>query len=140
LARAGDVPASFDEDDIGYPSHVITLAALGHLFDQFHDIFSGCTVEDEIRLEVLGKDRPRITEIELARYCEHHGYFDDETPETGPGLERVAVIGQADEIRDRLLDLLGDARLFTALVIATQSLQSPGLDDEDEEFDIEPEP
>src|SRR5699024_9019716 len=68
LSREGDAPASFGEDDIRYPSNLITLAGLGHLFDQFQDTLSGFTFEDEIRLELLGKDRPRITEIELARY------------------------------------------------------------------------
>lgn len=47
LAQADDVPARFDEDDEAYPSHLLTLAALGHLFERFHDANNGTDSDPE---------------------------------------------------------------------------------------------
>ncbi|HLS33159.1 MAG TPA: hypothetical protein VK039_06195 [Brevibacterium sp.] len=118
LSRAGDVPVRIDEDLEEYPAHLVTLAGLGHLFELFHEISSGGSPDLEPGVDLVGKYRPEITTIEIARYCEREGVVDRAFPETADGLLREAIGARAPELRRRLLELLGGGRLFTSLYIA----------------------
>lgn len=128
LARAGDVPAVLDQDDFDYPAHLITLAALGHLFERFHDVFSGTDGDDEVGIELDGIDRPEITSIEIGRYAERCGIYDTDHPETAHGILQAAIFEQTEFVRKRLLAIIGDGRLFTSLVVAARS--TPLVDDD----------
>ena len=129
LARAQDVPEQIDEDHEDYPSHLVTLSGLSHLFDLFQDVVSGGDAGLETDPDLLGEHRPAITTIEIARYCERHGLVDTQWPETATGLLREAIQDKALELRRRLRDHLGDAGLFTSLHLAGRPLQS--LEDEE---------
>lgn len=139
LAREGDVQAIVDESSRDYASQLITIAALGHLYDKFQDIYAGVQPGNDPLLGLLGDDRPAINQIELARYCERHGHYDDlEYPETAAGLEQVAVLSRTDEVQDRLSQLIGHARLFTSLVVAGSSMATAELDADDDDVEILP--
>lgn len=138
LVRAGDVPAELDEFDDDYASHIITLAALGCLYERFHDVYAGTEGHDELMIELIGTDRPDITDVDVARYCERHGYASGECPETGEGLLQVAVESRRVDVKFRLLELLGDGRLFTSLVVASRPDPEPELDENGEEIETEP--
>lgn len=117
LARAGDVPAEIDKDDPDYPHSLMTLAALGRLYDLFQQVLSGLSADLETNPDLVDEVRPRITTIELARYSEAEGVFDTEWPETGSGLLREAIRTRSEQICARLRELLGTARLFTSLFV-----------------------
>ncbi len=139
LAREGDVQAIVDESSSDYASQLITLAALGHLYDKFQDIYAGVQPEDDLLIELLGDDRPAINQIELARYCERHGHYDDlEFPESAAGLEHVAVVSRTDEVQARLRHLVGHGRLFTSLVVAGSAMATAEFDAEDGDVEILP--
>lgn len=135
LVRAGDVPEQLDESDEDYVSHVITLVALGYFYEQFQDIYAGTEGDDELMIEVLGKDRPYLTDIDVARYCERHGYASLEDPETGNGLLQEAARNRRVEVWIRLRELLGDGRLFTSLVVAGGPEPEPELDEDGNEIE-----
>lgn len=128
LVRAGDIPEQLDETDDDYVSHVITLVGLGYLYEQFHDVYAGTEGDDELTIEVLGTYRPYLTDIDVARYCERHGYASLEDLETGHGPLQEAATNRRVELKFRLRELLGDGRLFTSLVVA-------GLPEPDSEYD-----
>lgn len=130
LVRSGDVPAELEEFDDGYASHVITLAALGFLYERFQDVYVGTEGDDELMMVVMGTDRPYITDIDVARYCERHGYASLENPETGPGLLQEAVENRRGEVKFRLREILGDGRLFTSLVVAGRPVSLPEYDED----------
>lgn len=96
-----------DEDDPGYLSQVITFASLAHLFEVFVDIERGDDGSIEVDFDLLGEDRPFITGIELVRYCERHGYYDEYFSETEYGLFGIAVDERMREVKTRLTDVLG---------------------------------
>lgn len=138
LVRAGDAPPYVDEDDENYVHYLITLAALGHLFDRFHDIYTGARYEDDCEhgFELFGEYRAHITEIEIARYCERHGYHDNaHDPETADGLAFAAIFDQTIGVRLRLRELVGDGRLFTSLIHAGNSDRTGDFDDDDHDED-----
>ncbi|WP_240371861.1 hypothetical protein [Brevibacterium zhoupengii] len=137
LVRAGDVSAELDEFDEEYASHIITLAALGYLFERFHDVYAGVEGDDELTMQFLGTDRPDITAVDVARYCERHGYASGECPETGEGLLQVAVESRRVEVKFRLREVLGDSRLFTSLIVAGRPLPLPEFTDDGEEIETE---
>lgn len=137
LVRADDVPAELDEFDYDYPSHIITLTALGFLFERFQDIYAGTEGDDELMMELMGNDRPYITDVDVARYCERHGYASGECPETGDGLLQVAVESRRVEVKFRLREVLGDSRLFTSLIVAGRPLPLPEFTDDGEEIETE---
>lgn len=132
------MPAEFDEFDEEYASHIITLAALGYLFEIFREVYAGVEVDDELTMQLLGTDRPDITAVDVARYCERHGYASGDCPETGEGLLQEAVTNRRVEVKFRLREILGDSRLFTSLVVAGPPLPLPEFDDEGEEIEAEP--
>lgn len=139
LVRAGDVPEKLDEDDADYATHVITLVALGYFYERFHDVYAGTEGDDELLIEVLDTDRPFfITDIDVARYCERHGYASLEDLETGRGLLQEAATNRRVEVKFRLRELLGDSRLFTSLVVAGRPEPDPEFDENGEEIEIEP--
>lgn len=138
LVRAGDVPAELDHFDEDYASHVITLAALGFLYERFQDVYAGAEGDDELMIEVMGTDRPYITDIDVARYCERHGYASLEDPETGEGLFQVAVESRRVDMKIRLREILGDGRLLTSLVVAGRPIPLPEYDENGEEIETEP--
>lgn len=117
LARAGDVPAQIDEDDPDYPRSLMTLAALGQLYDLFQQVLSGLSADLETNPDLVDEVRPGITTIELARYSEAEGVFDTAWPETGSGLLREAIRTRTEQISARLVERLGTARLFTSLFV-----------------------
>lgn len=125
LARAGDVPALDDEDHENYPDCLFTLAALGHLFELFQQVAAGGDADLEPDIDLLDEVRPQITPIELARYCERTGIYDTELQETGTGLLREAISDRAAELRGRLSEILGEARLFTSLFAAGGAALEP---------------
>ncbi|QUL77859.1 hypothetical protein [Brevibacterium sp. SMBL_HHYL_HB1] len=135
LVRAGDVPEQLDESDEDYAAHVITLVALGYLYERFQDVYAGTEGDDELMIEVLGSDRPFITDIDVARYCERHGYASLEDPETGPGLLQEAAKNRRVEVKARLRELLGDGRLFTSLVISGIPEPEPEYDEDGREIE-----
>lgn len=137
LVRAGDVPAELEEFDDGYASQVITLAALGFLYERFQDVYFGTEGDDELMMEVMGTDRPYITDIDVARYCERHGYASLENPETGPGLLQEAVENRRGEVKFRLREILGDGRLFTSLVVAGRPDSLPEYDEDGDKCETE---
>src|SRR5699024_6797223 len=110
LVRARDVPEELDETDEDYVAHVITLVALGYFYERFHDIYAATEGDDELMIEVLGTDRPFITDIDVARYCERHGCASLEDVETGHGLLQEATTNRRVEMKFRLRELLGDGR------------------------------
>ncbi|PMC75931.1 hypothetical protein [Brachybacterium sp. UMB0905] len=118
LARAGDVPPTVGEDDADYPRHLITIIALSHLSDVFGEVAAGVDGDLEVSVEPVGEFRPKITVIELARYCEREGIYAMEYPETDWGLVQQAVRVRTGEIARRLREILGVSRLFTALMVA----------------------
>lgn len=128
LVRAGDVPEQLDESDAEYVSHVITLVALGYFYEQFHNVYAGTEGDDELMVGILGTYRPYLTDIDVARYCERHGYASLEDLETGHGLLQEAATNRRVELKFRLRELLGNGRLFTSLVVS-------GLPEPDAEFD-----
>lgn len=138
LVRAGDVPEELDEYDEDYATHVITLVALGYFYEQFLDIYAGTEGDDELLIEVLGTDRPFITDIDVARYCERHGYASFEDPETGHGLLQEAATNRRVELKFRLRELLGDGRLFTSLVVASWPDPELEFDENGEVIETEP--
>lgn len=139
ISREGDEQAIVDESSSDYPLQLITLAALGHLYDKFQDTFSGLDPEDEFQIQLLGDARPAINHIELARYCERHGHYDySEIPESAFKLEHVAVNSRTDEVQALLLELVGDARLFTSLVVAGKALATAEFDVEDGDVEFVP--
>lgn len=117
LARAGEVPATMTEEDVDYPAQLISLAAVGHLFELFQEVVTGGDADLEPNADLVGDVRPEITTIELARYCEHEGIFDRQDPETAAGLTLEAIKSRASELQHRLLELLGGGRLFTSLYV-----------------------
>lgn len=117
LARAGDVPALIDEDDPDYPRSLMTLAALGRLYDLFQQVLSGLSADLETNPNLVDEVRPGITTIELARYSEAEGVFDTAWPETRSGLLREAIRTRTEQTSARLVELLGSARLFTSLFV-----------------------
>lgn len=117
LARAGDVPAQIDEEDPDYPSSLMTLAALGRLYDLFQQVLSGLSADLETNSDLVDEVRPGITTIELARYSEAEGVFDTVWPESSSGLLREAIRTRTEQISARLVELLGTARLFTSLFV-----------------------
>lgn len=100
-----------------YPSRLVTLAALGHLYDLFQQVLSGLSADLETNPDLVDEVRPGITTIELARYAEAEGVFDTEWPETDSGLLREAVVTRTEQVRVRLEALLGTDRLFTSLFV-----------------------
>lgn len=133
LVRAGDVPIEIDDDDLDYAFYAVTLAALAHLFDLFQDVSHGLKAEDSgPGADLTGDERPYITDIEIARYCERHGYYEEYFPESGSELFTIAVKAQTAQMKARLLGLLGEARLYTSLSVAGEGPE-PQVDDEDEE-------
>lgn len=140
LVRAGDVPAELDEFDDDYASHIITLAALGFLYERFQDVYAGTEGDDELMIELIGTDRPDNTDVDVARYCERHGYASGECPETGEGLLQVAVETRRVDVKIRLREILGDGRLFTSLVVAGRPIPLPEYDEDGNEIEIEIEP
>lgn len=124
LARADDTPPLDDEDHTDYPAHLVTLAGLGHLFELFQTVAAGGDADVEPGVELLGYVRPEITTIEIARYCESHGIYDTELPETDTGLVREAIRTRAFQLRHRLSDVLGEGRLFTSLYVAGGAVTS----------------
>jgi len=138
LVRAGDVPEQLDENDEDYATHVITLVALGYFYERFQDVYAGTDGDDELMIEVLGTDRPYITDIDIARYCERHGYASLEEPETGHGLLKEAATIRRTEVKFRLREILGDGRLFTSLVVAGSPEPEPEFDENGEEIEIPP--
>lgn len=138
LVRAGDVPEQLDESDEHYATHVITLVALGYFYERFQDVYAGTEGDDELLIEVLGTDRPFITDIDVARYCERHGYASLEDPETGHGLLQEAVTNRRVELKFRLREILGDGRLFTSLVVAGHPSAEPEYDEDGEDIETEP--
>ncbi|RLZ04482.1 hypothetical protein CWC38_00165 [Kocuria tytonicola] len=117
LARAGDVPAQIDEDDPDYPRSLMTLAALGRLYDLFQQVLSGLNADLETNPDLVGEVRPTITTIELARYSEAEGVCDTAWPETSSGLLRGAIRTRTEQTCAQLAELLGTARLFTSLFV-----------------------
>ena len=138
LVRAGDVPEQLDETDQDYAAHVITLVALGYLYERFHDVYAGTDGDDELMIEVLGKDRPYLTDIDVARYCERHGYASLEDVETGHGLLQEAATNRRVEMKFRLRELLGDGRLFASLVVAGSPEPEPEFDEDGNEIETAP--
>lgn len=128
LAGAGEVPALIDEEEEDYPSHLLSLAGLGHLFELFREVRDDGDATAEPALELVGEVRPHLTEIEIGRYSERHGLWDREHPETAYGLVREATAARAEELRARLLEVVGEGRLFTSLAIT----RLPELADGDE--------
>lgn len=118
LSRADLVPAAMTEESADYPTHLISLAALGHLFELFQEVVAGGDADREPDADLVGEDRPEITTIELARYCEREGIFDRRDPETAAGLTLEAIKSRATELQHRLHQLLGGGRLFTSLYLA----------------------
>lgn len=135
LVRAGDVPEKLDESDEDYATHVITLVALGYFYERFHDVYAGTEGDDELMIEVLGTDRPFITYIDVARYCERHGYSSLEDPETGHGLLQEAATNRRAQVKFRLRGLLGGGRLFTSLVVAGWPEPEPEYDEDGNEIE-----
>lgn len=117
LARAGEVPAAMTDEDPDYPTHLVTLAALGHLFELFQEIVAGGDADQEPSGELVGEERPEITTIELARYCEREGVYDRREPETEAGLAQEAIRSRTPELQRRLHELVGGGRLFTSLYV-----------------------
>lgn len=141
LTRAGDVPAVIDDDDLDYASYVVTLAALGRLFDIFQDVADGLNERDTgLETDLTGYERPYITDIEIARYCERHGYYEEDFPETGTGLFAVAVAARVNRLKTRLLEILGDARLYTSLFASGEMPEPEDYDYEDEDTADSPRP
>jgi len=68
------------DEDVDYPSHVVTLAGLGHFFELFQQIIGGGDADLEPGIDLVGDARPGISTIELARYCEREGIFDLRAP------------------------------------------------------------
>lgn len=134
LVRAGDVPEQLDESDTDYVSHVITLVALGYLYEQFHDVYAGTEGDDELTIEVLSTYRPYLTDIDVARYCERHRYASMEDLETGRGLLQEAATNRRGELKFRLRELLGDGRFFTSLVVSDWPEPEPEFDEHDNEI------
>ncbi|MGP5071568.1 hypothetical protein ACTXI0_04080 [Arthrobacter rhombi] len=137
ISQEGDEQAIVDESSPDYASQLITLAALGHLYDKFQDTYTGLQPEDEFLTGLLGDTRPSINHIELARYCERHGHFAySEIPEHAAELEHVAVNNRTNEVQVQLVHLVGQARLFTSLVVAGTAIAAAefGAEDEDAEF------
>ncbi|WP_281873232.1 hypothetical protein [Brachybacterium paraconglomeratum] len=118
LARAGEVPTAVIDEDVDYPSHLVTLAGLGHFFERFQQIIAGGDADLEPGIDLVGDVRPGISTIELARYCEREGIFDLRDPETAAGLTLEAIKSRATELQRRLIELLGGGRLFTSLYVA----------------------
>lgn len=118
LARAGEVPTAVIDEDVDYPSHLVTLAGLGHFFELFQQIIGGGDADLEPGIDLVGDARPGISTIELARYCEREGIFDLRAPETAAGLTLEAIKSRATELQHRLLEVLGGGRLFTSLYVA----------------------
>lgn len=119
LARVGDVPGRLDEEDPGYVAGLISLAGLRCVFERFHDVHDFADGNDELMIELIDTVRPGITEVEIARYCERHDHHDDTgDAETGWGLVQVAVTDRADQLRVRLIELIGAASLFTSLYVS----------------------
>lgn len=122
LAQAGDVPGYWGGDeDRQYPHQVLTLRALGHLYDTFADIYSGGDGNLVPVPELAGTDRPRISVIELVRFCEQNGYEDAHYPESVHGLEQGVITALARGLQDRLRHLLGTATLMATLAYARDS-------------------
>ncbi|MGP9661688.1 hypothetical protein [Arthrobacter sp. AOP36-C1-22] len=137
ISREGDLEPIVDESSPDDASQLITLAALGHLYDKFQDAYTGLHPRDEFLTELLGDARPAINQIELARYCERNGHYDySEIPESAAALEHVAVNNRTNEVQVRLVHLVGQARLFTSLVVAGTAIATAdfGAEDDDAEF------
>lgn len=118
LARACVVPAVLDVDDQDYPEHLLTLAGLSHLHDQFAEVRSGGDAAIEPTHELHGDLRPEISVIEIGRYSERHDIVDGTFPETVEGLVRESILGQATAVHQQLLRVLGEGRLFTSLELS----------------------
>lgn len=137
LVRAGDVPRELDEYDGDYASHIITFAALGFLHERFHDIYAGTEGDDELSMQLMGRDRPYITDVDVARYSERHGYASLEDLETGEGLLQEAAVNRRVDVNFRLREILGDGRLFTSMVVSGWPEPFPELDEDGEEVRVE---
>src|SRR5699024_10824259 len=86
--------------------------------ERCRELSSGGSADLDPGVDLVGKSRPEITTIEIARYCEREGVVDRAFPETADGLLREAIGARAPELRSRLLELLGGSRLFTSMYLA----------------------
>ncbi|WP_240372868.1 hypothetical protein [Brevibacterium zhoupengii] len=90
-------------------------------------------------VEVFGTYRPYLTDIDVARYCESHGYASLEDLKTEHGLLQAAATRRL-ELKFRLRELLGDARLFTSLVVAGLPEPEPEYDEDEIEIPLPVDP
>lgn len=118
LVQHGYGPAEIDEEDEKYIDHVICLASLAQFFDNFQQVHSGLDSINDYSWELISDERPDATLIELGRYCEREGIYDQFIPETESGLLREAVTEQVRVIAKKLKEILGDSRLFISLVVS----------------------
>ena len=130
LARAEELPAQIDEDHEDYPGYLITLAALGHVFELFQQVVVGGDADLDPDVELDGALRPEISTIEIARYCEQHAIYDTSLPESASGLVREAIRDRASRLQHRLLNILGGGRLFTSLYVTGGHALDAELGDE----------
>lgn len=71
--------------------------------------------------DILGSDRPWVSEIELGRYCERHRIQAGILPETAYDLLEAAVLDLVPAVRSALVDHLGQTTLFVSLVQASRN-------------------
>lgn len=94
LARTGDVPTPIEENNGNYPTQLVTVATLGHLFELFQDVAGAGDANLEPGIGLLGHARPGLTQIEIARYCEPQEIYDGSPHEHAAGLPEGSALAR----------------------------------------------
>lgn len=138
LTHSRQTPSTVDEAEPHYTSSLIALCALGYLYDQFCEISSGLDETGEPSFEIVGDERPWITEIELGRYCNANQIYAETWPETAWELVNAAIIDEARTARLQLKKYLSSATLFSSLYLAATTQTEADFTFAEMEYDEEP--
>lgn len=111
----------FDDEELDYPRRVIGLCALSLFYARFESMLVSANREVSEVPDILGSDRPWVSEIELGRYCERHRIQAGILPETAYDLLEAAVLDLVPAVRSALVDHLGQTTLFVSLVQASRN-------------------
>lgn len=113
LVAAGE--GSGDLRDRAGVEDVVGLAAVARSITEFALILGDTPGVDVAGPDLLGRDEPWVTELELGRYCERHDVDTGVRPESAHALLELAVAEQEPATRAALRRVLGESVLFTSM-------------------------
>ena len=133
LAHAGQTaPDRSEWPDV---ENVIAFAALAGAFTSFANILGDAPEDEPECPELLSGPFPPMTETDLGRYCERHGIYTGEVPESSDELLDLAIGERSGEVLAELRGLVGNAACYASI---RQAVEGPAVwaEDEDEEIGL----